>query len=102
MSERSNEIVAFIKDLLNINNVYFQPPTTIQINYPACIIEINDLETNFANNAGYILNTAYKLTLIDKRPDSEMKYKLASQPFCSFNTRYTADNLYHDVFTLYH
>lgn len=82
-------------------NVYFQPPTNIQIQYP-CIIYRRDFEDKkFANNVPYSREIRYMITVIDPNPDSEIPSKVASLPKSTFNRFYTADNLNHDVYIVY-
>ena len=39
---------------------------------------------------------------IDKKPDNEVIDKILHLPYSSFDRHYKADNLNHDVFTLYY
>ena len=48
------------------------------------------------------LNKKIKIIVIDKKPDNEVINKLLELPYCSYDRQYVADNLYHDVFTLYY
>ena len=90
-----------LKDILGASNVYFQPPPTIQLSYPCIIYQRDDIRTEFADDKPYKNKTRYKVTVIDKDPDSLVPSKLLGLPLCVYNRFYTADNLNHDVFTLY-
>ena len=70
--------------------------------YPAIRYAKSKIEIKRANNAGYMLNTRYEITVIDKRPDNPVILKLLDLPYCSYDRMYKADNLYHDVLTLYY
>ena len=84
------------------DNVYFQPPTNVQLSYP-CIIYKRDFgDTKFADNAPYSHMLRYMVTIIDKNPDSEIPSKVAALPMSIFNRFYTADNLNHDVYVVYY
>lgn len=88
-------------EILASRNVYFQPPESIRMNYPAIIYSLANLKTTFANNGIYAMKTCYKVVVIDKNPDSVIPEKILRLPFCSFDRSYVADNLNHYVFTLY-
>ena len=84
-----------------INNVYFQPPSSVKLVYPCIVYSLNYIKSDKADNRGYIKNTSYKLTYIDTRPDSDMPYKLMDMPKCNMQNTYTSDGLYHYPFTIY-
>lgn len=83
------------------NNVYFQPPSSIKMNYPAIKYSRNSIENKHANNIVYIQNYSYTITVIDYDPDSEIVRKVSTIPGIRHNRSYQADNLNHDTFTLY-
>ncbi len=89
-------------NLLGSRNVYFQPPPSVQMRYPAIIYSRSDIDTKYANNAVYLNDVAYQITVIDSNPDSEIVMKVANLPKCRFNRHYVSDNLNHDVFTIYY
>lgn len=91
-----------LERILGSRNVYFQPPESLMINYDAIVYSLDGVETLKANNKNYKLNKAYKLTHIHEDPDSEIHETLLSLPYCKFDRRFVSDNLYHDVYTLYH
>lgn len=86
---------------LGIENIYFQPPTTLEIKYPCIVYKIDDLVTKAANNRPYSLKTRYQLTLIHANPDNDIKEKLAMLPLCEFDRSYSADKHMHYIFNLY-
>ena len=84
-----------------VDNVYFQPPTNITLEYP-CIIYTRDYaETEFADNNPYSHTIRYMVTVIDRDPDSDIPSKVASMPMTLFNRFYTVDNLNHDVYRVF-
>jgi hypothetical protein len=82
-------------------NVYFQPPTNIQLKYPCIIYKRDFAETKFADDIPYNHRLRYAVTVIDRDPDSEIPSKVAAMPMSLFNRFYTADNLNHDVYNVY-
>lgn len=81
--------------------VYFQPPPTLQIEYPCIIYERDALDSKHADNYPYALTKRYMITVIDEDPDSELPIKVAQLPMSTFNRFFTADQLNHDVFSVY-
>lgn len=89
-------------DCLGSRNVYFQPPESIKMQYPAIVYSRDDIENNHANNGVYMQSTAYNIIVIDPDPDSEVVQKVSKLPTCMFDRHYAADNLNHDSFTIYY
>lgn len=89
-------------NLLGSRNVYFQPPPSVQMHYPAIVYSRSDIDTKYANNAVYINDVAYQIIVIDNDPDSEIVMRVANLPKCRFDRHYVSDNLNHDVFTIYY
>ena len=82
-------------------HVYFQPPSNVQMEYPAIVYERNPAETQFANNKPFRISKQYQVTLISEDPDQALWNMLAQLPMCTHQRFFVADNLNHDVFSLY-
>lgn len=87
--------------ILKSKSCYFQPPSSVRMQYPAIVYSRKDVEKRSADDMAYRKLPSYELVLIDKNPDSEFVDKLLDLPYCSFDRHYESDNLNHDVFTLY-
>lgn len=96
------QLQTLLENLLGSRNVYFQPPSTLQMKYPCIVYSRNAGDTKFANDKPYAQTTGYQVMVIDANPDSLIPGKVASLPLCSFNRHYTKDNLNHDVYNLYY
>lgn len=90
-----------LEELLGNNHVYYQPPESIKMEYPAIVYSKSKIESIYANNATYVKSKSYEITVIDKKPDNPVIDKLLDLPLCSFDRHYKSDNLNHDVLTLY-
>lgn len=88
-------------NVLGSRNVYFQPPESIKMKYPAIVYSLSNIKNDFADNKVYRANKQYEIIVIDKNPDSEIPDKMNYLPMVSFNRHYKADNLNHYVFTVY-
>ncbi len=97
------ELQTNLEAVLGSRNVYFQPPESLKMQYPAIVYELVDIMTDKANNKNYIRNHRYTLTLIHKDPDNELKDSLLDEfTHISFDRAYASDNLYHYVYDLYY
>lgn len=95
------ELQAIFTTLLGSPNVYFQPPPTVQMEFP-CITYRRDFEQiEYADDKPYAHKKRYLVTVIDRDPDSDIPDKIALLPYCVYDRFYTADNLNHDVFKLF-
>jgi hypothetical protein len=90
-----------LEEVLGSDQVYFQPPDRMLIAYPCIVYKRDNANTDFADNRPYRIETRYMVTVIDRDPDSLIPGKVAELPSCSFNRFFVADNLNHDVYTLY-
>ena len=88
--------------ILGSRNVYFQPPESIRMIYPAIVYSRARIDNRHANDFVYKQDDAYEIIVIDRNPDSEIVRKISKLPKCRFDRHYKADNLNHDVFTLYY
>lgn len=91
-----------LETILGSRNVYFQPPSSVRMQYPAIVYSRKDIEKRSANDGAYRKLQSYEVILIDKNPDSKFVDKILDLPYCSFDRHYESDNLNHDVFTLYY
>lgn len=91
-----------LETLLGSRNVYFQPPPTLQMNYPCIVYNLDDIDSKFADNNPYAIERRYSLTLIDKDPDSLIIDKIIMLQKCIFDRHFVADNLNHNIFILYY
>lgn len=96
------QLQTLLEEILSSNNVYFQPPETVRMQYPAIVYSLNGIDNEHANDASYIQSRSYEIILIERDPDSETISKLSQLPMCRFNRHYKADNLNHYAFTLYY
>lgn len=95
------ELQTLLESVLGSGNVYYQPPSSVAMRYPAIVYSRNNIKNIYANNNNYIRNKSYSITVIDKNPDSSIVDAVSLIPGCRFDRHYTSDNLNHDVFTLY-
>lgn len=97
------ELQSKLEELLGSRHVYYQPPESIKMEYPAIVYSKNTYKSKPADDISYLLTKQYAVTVIDKKPDNSVIERLIeSFPYCSHDRHYKADNLNHDVLTLYY
>ena len=96
------ELQTKLEELFESKNVYYQPPESLKIKYPAIIYSKSRIDKRSADNTSYITTNCYELTIIDKRQDNEVINKLLKLPMCSHSSHFISDGLNHDVLTLYY
>lgn len=84
------------------HHVYFQSPGNTKMIYPCILYSLDTEKKLHADNLGYKRDNRYKVTIIDKDPDSTLRFILNGLQYCSFDRVYISDNLYHYVFTLFY
>lgn len=99
MAQRS-ELHSRLKAI--VDNVYFQPPSNVQMKYPCIVYNRSRISTEFAGDKPYLQFRGYTVTVIDPDPDSGIVDAVASLPKCSHNTHFVTENLNHDVFDIEH
>lgn len=83
------------------NNVYFQPPQSVKMIYPCIRYELDSESVRYADNSRYKHHKRYKITVIDRDPDSTIPDEVAKLIYCSFDRPYVADGLNHWVYHIY-
>lgn len=83
------------------DNVYFQPPDNVAMEYPCITYKRDRADTKFADSIPYIFTKRYMVTVIDRSPDSDIFDKVSLLPRCKHERFFTRNNLNHDVFVLY-
>lgn len=90
-----------LRDILGSEHVYFQPPSNIEMQYPAIVYERSQADTQFAGNLPYKVTKRYTVTLISKKPETDLWDQIAALPSCTHSAFFVADNLNHDVFDIF-
>lgn len=96
------DLQTLLETLLGSENVYYDPPTSLAMKYPAIRYSKSDIQTIFADNTLYYSKKRYEIIVISKKADHPVIDKLLELPYCSFDRHYKSDNLNHDSLTLYY
>ena len=91
------------EDFLGSRNVYYQPPESVKMRYPAIQYSRNGSALTHANNRVYLNTKRYDGIVIDPDPDSKLPDNMLDRfPMCTFGKAYVVNNLHHFPFTLYY
>ncbi len=104
MAKMENDRLALheiLCEALGSRNVYFQPPESVKLKYPAIVYNRNRIENTSADNIVYKQAVSYSITVIDRDPDSEIVERVSMIPHIMYDRGYVSDNLNHDVFRLF-
>lgn len=88
--ELHNELLKFLP------NVYFQPPSNLQMKYPCMVYSRSGKYNLLADDILYLSNQQYQLTVIDRKADSTIADEVeAYLQYCRITNYFTVDNLHH-------
>ena len=96
------DLQKLLENILGSDHVYYDPPETVKIKYPAIIYSKNNIWSIRANDTRYQSRKRYNLIVVDRRPDNPVIEKLLDLPYCSYDRSYVSDNLHHDSLTIYY
>lgn len=100
-TDRRAKLSKQLHDILGSDNVYYDPPESIKMKYPAIVYTRSKIDTREADNLKYLTHDRYTVTFIRKSPDTDTVDKFFDLRYVDHDRTYKADNLYHDVFTVY-
>lgn len=99
--QSSQELQTIFEEILMSDHVYYNPPASVHMTYDAIVFTRSIIRNTFANNIIYGQKFQYQVTVITRDPDASVIGKVSRLPMCSHDRHYVADNLHHNVFTLY-
>lgn len=69
--------------------------------YPCIVYHHDAARTEFADDAPYRYTWRYKVTIIDRNPDSDIPMKVAMLRMSLFSTFFAMNGYNHHVYSLY-
>lgn len=96
------ELQKTLERISGIKKVYYQPPASIILEYPAIVYSLSKIENVYADNEVHKQDLGYDVTLIHPDPDNKAFLELSKLPNCSFDRFFVSDNLNHYKFILYY
>lgn len=103
MMSKRLELHEKLCSILGSRHVYFQPPESVKMVYPAIIYSFDTTDNTFANNNVYKQKQGYKVTIADKNPESEISEIISKLPTARMVTPpYVSDNINHFVYHIFY
>lgn len=96
------DLQLLLENILGSDHVYYDPPETVKLKYPAITYSKNNVQSKRADDSRYQTLVRYNLIFVDRRPDNPTIEKLLDLPYCSYDRHYISDNLHHDSLTIYY
>ena len=92
-----------LEEMLGSDEVYFQPPESVRLRYPAIVYKKNAAKVIHADDIPYHFRERYKITVIDRNPDADWVKKMLDRvKYIYIDTQFTSENLHHFNFTIYY
>ena len=95
------DLLHILRQAVQHDRVYFQPPENLKIGYPAVIFHLSKIEIDRASDVPYKGAREYSVTLITKDPEPDVIDEILKIPYSSLDTTYISDGMNHFVFTVY-
>ena len=97
------ELHSMLEEFLGSSNVYFQPPESIKMDYPAIIYDVYRVNQRFASDKQYLGYPGWSVTVVDRNKEVDwISDALETFAYCSVERVYVADNLAHYAFISYY
>lgn len=94
---------AELRALLNTNNTYFEPPDNVRMKYPCVVYSRSGIYDLRADDLRYHNRQRFSAMTINTNPDTNWPQLILDHfPYSRFDRSYNADNLAHNVITIYY
>ena len=100
-TDRRKKLSKILHDILGSDNVYFDPPESVKMKYPAIVYTKSATNNRRADNIRYISSDIYQVTFIHKDADNEIVDAILDIPYTEMNRVFKVNDLRHCVFTTY-
>lgn len=84
-----------------INNIYYNPPENIKMNYPCIRYKRVDVTSKKADDIKYIVHDRYELVIISSKNNDDIVNKLLSIKYMEYDRSMIINGLFHDYMTIY-
>lgn len=88
--------------ILGSEQVYFQPPESVKMQYPAIVYSRRSGYSMNADDRVYKFNQSYDVTYISRDPDDGFVDRFMHElPSIRYDRHFTSNGLHHDNFFIY-
>ena len=91
-----------LRKILGSDNVYFQPPESVKMQYPCIRYNLAKIPVVHADDKAYLMNPKYVIVYISPEPDDETRFTLVRDLGVPIIQTYAKDGLYHYIYELYY
>ncbi len=102
IDKRRLKLDKLLRDTLGTTQVYYQPPASVQMEYPCIRYNMAKVPVDYADDRAYLIRAKYIVTYITTEPDDPMKETLVETLRTPVIQIYAADGLYHYVYEVYY
>ena len=96
------DLQTLLETVLGSSNVYFQPPESLKMQYPAIRYKLVGYKQLKANNHVYFRVPRYTITVITTDPDSDIATKILDHfPNSSYENKFGSNGLYNETINLF-
>lgn len=81
-------------------NVYISPPENILLKYPCIIIDIDDIEKTYADNASWRMEISYLVKCLSTTFDNPATIILEKEPLVTFRQNFNSDGVNHIILNI--
>lgn len=89
-----------LESIPGVCGVYYQPPESLKLKYPAIIYSRASIGNTHADNAVYRQDISYELIVVEHDPEGAVTNAVSRLPMCRHSRHYVSDGLNHDVFII--
>lgn len=101
MARSRSQLQTLLEETLGSDEVHYQRPENLQMNYPAFIYSREYGVKTHADNVPYFGAKQYQVIAILEDPDDPAADRLEALPYVSFEREYPGNDLLHKVFNIY-
>lgn len=99
--EKRLQLHSKLVELLGSRHVYYQPPSTVKMEYPCIVYSPEPTLRKDADNLIYFKRRRYHLIYISRDPDDPMVDAIEGIRYCDHTDTTVVDRLYQTHFSLY-
>ena len=100
--KRKNDIGKLLHTLPVQDEIHFQPSESVKLKYPCILYEFDGYRDFHGDDGRHIVRESFTVTHIYKDPTQNLRETIRSLfSYVRFDRVFIADNLYHDVYSVY-
>ena len=98
--ESRKKLHSHIQVVSGMQKIYYNPGPAFRLEYPCIVYHLTTSRDERADNGIYTFTDVYSVTVIDKKPDSELAFKLRADARFKMTSSFVTEGLYHQTFEI--